>query len=521
MKEEIINLVREKKLLLEKQLFDILNNFDDKELAKDFLEGLEKASGQKVITVSNLSKNFSYLQKAVNNLNGETKENVERFFIKLGVTLEITRESKVSVKNEVPKQDLDYKIFYADTGKGKKIEVKDFVGHFRARYQSIQRILMQRPEMQNLVSIGKLSNERQPVIMIGIVSGKRVTKNKNIIVTIEDLTGEVNVLVKFDNQELFAKADELMLDDVIAVKGAGNREFIFAQDIFWPDAFLPDKVRFNEDFNIVFISDIHTGSDRHLGKSFKKFLDWLNSSDENAKKVKYLFIVGDNVDGVGVFPGQENVLKLKSMKEQYSLLTSYLSQVPKHITMFMCPGQHDATRVAEPQPIIGRKYAEGLYGLDNLILVTNPSMVKLVEGDKEFKILMYHGASIHHFINEIKELREMKAHRCPAKAVKHMLKRRHLAPAHGEVVYIPNSEEDPLVIKEVPDILCTGEVHRMDIESYHGVTIITGSCWQAQTDFEEKIGNIPDPAKVCMINAKTRELKLLDFLDEGEAEEFK
>jgi DNA polymerase II small subunit len=78
-------------------------------------------------------------------------------------------------------------------------------------------------------------------------------------------------------------------------------------------------------------------------------------------------------------------------------------------------------------------------------------------------------------------------------------------------------EKDPLVIEEVPDVLCTGEVHRLDIENYNGTLIITGSCWQSQTDFEEKVGNIPDPSKVPLLNLKTRELKVLDF-SEGEEE---
>jgi DNA polymerase II small subunit len=140
----------------------------------------------------------------------------------------------------------------------------------------------------------------------------------------------------------------------------------------------------------------------------------------------------------------------------------------------------------------------------------------LFEGAKEFKVLMYHGASIHSFINGIPELREMKAHKCPAKAVKHMLKRRHLAPVHSAVTYIPNADKDPLVISEVPDILATGEVHRLDIENYNGTIIITGSCWQSQTPFEEKVGNVPDPCKVPVFNLKTRELKVFDFSDKKE-----
>jgi DNA polymerase II small subunit len=206
------------------------------------------------------------------------------------------------------------------------------------------------------------------------------------------------------------------------------------------------------------------------------------------------------------------------MKEQYKQLASYLSRVPKRITMFLCPGQHDASRVAEPQPIIDKNYAAPMHELENMVLVTNPASVKIMEGSKEFKVLMYHGASIHSFINGIPELREMKAHKTPAKAVKHMLKRRHLAPVHSAVTYIPNADRDPLVIAEVPDILATGEVHRLDIENYNGSLIITGSCWQSQTPFEEKVGNVPDPCKVPVFNLKTRELKIFDFSDKKEDE---
>ena len=232
-----------------------------------------------------------------------------------------------------------------------------------------------------------------------------------------------------------------------------------------------------------------------------------------------MFIVGDNVDGVGVYPGQEGNLELKSYEEQYSKLAECLNRIPKRITIFMCPGQHDASRVAEPQPLINKRYARELYDIENLVLVTNPCMVKLIEGEDEFKVLMYHGGSIHHFINEIKELRLMKAHKTPARAVREMLKRRHLAPSHGvspSLVYIPNAEKDPLVISEVPDVLCTGEVHRLDIDNYNGILILTGSCWQSQTDYEEKFGNEPDPCKVPVLNLKTRELKIYDFSRDDE-----
>jgi DNA polymerase II small subunit len=518
MNPEVLKTIRERGLLLEKDIFDLLNSFNDAELAKNLLEGLERFSGQKIITKSMLTKNFEYVQSLVNRLPGENKSLIEKTFVKLGLSLEIRKEKEIVDKfTATGSGKSSFQVDCFDTTVNKKLEVSDFVGSFRSRYQQIQRILMGRPELQqNLVSINKISNNRQSLAIIGIVTEKRTTKNKNLIIRFEDLTGEISGVVKADNAETFKKADELQLDDIVGIRASGNRDLLFVFDIFFPDSFVHQKARFDEEVCVAFLSDVHAGSSMHLGKNMEKFLEWLNGEDETAKKIKYVFFNGDNVDGVGIFPGQENSLVLKSMKEQYALLASYLRKIPKHIKIFMCPGQHDAVRVAEPQPIIDRNYAPLLHEMDNLVLVTNPAMVKLMEKDKEFKILMYHGASIHPLINGIPELREMKAHKTPAKAVKHMLKRRHLAPTHSTVVYIPNADKDPLVIAEPPDVLVTGEVHRMDIENYNGTLIITGSCWQSQTPFEEKVGNETDPCKVAVLNLKTRELKIFDFSDKEE-----
>jgi len=512
MNVEILKTVRERGLLLEKEIFDLLNSFNDENLAKDFLEGLERSSGQKIITMSTLNKNFEYVRSVVNKLPGENKASVENVFVKLGLSLEIRKE-KGMVENIAREKDgVSFSVSCFDTSATKKLEVADFVGSFRARYQQLQRILMGRPELQqNLVSINKISNNRQSLSIIGILTEKRVTKNKNIIMKFEDLTGEISALVKFDNEEIFKKVDELQLDDVVGVKASGNRDMLFVYDIFFPDAFLPKKTRFDSDVCIAFLSDIHAGSKLHLRENMERFMEWLNSDDETAQKIKYIFVTGDNVDGVGVYPGQEDSLSLKSLREQYDLLATHFKKVPKRIKIFICPGQHDASRVAEPQPILDKNYAGALYEIENVILVTNPATVKITEGTKEFNVLMYHGASIHTFINNVPELREMKAHNSPAKAVRHMLKRRHLAPTHSTVVYVPNAERDPLVITEVPDLLATGEVHRLDVENYNGVLILTGSCWQAKTPFEEKVGNVPDPCKVPVFNLKSRELKIFDF----------
>jgi DNA polymerase II small subunit len=172
-------------------------------------------------------------------------------------------------------------------------------------------------------------------------------------------------------------------------------------------------------------------------------------------------------------------------------------------------------RVAEPQPPVGTDFAEPLYRIENLLLVSNPSVVEIAEEFMQkgggFKVLMYHGASMHGLIGEIEELRLNDAHHTPARVVKHLLLRRHLSPCHGLNTYIPDSKDDPFAIKEVPDIITTGDLHKTDIDMYNNVLIICCSCWQSMTAFEEKVGNQPDPCKVPILNLKTRELKILDF----------
>jgi DNA polymerase II small subunit/DNA polymerase delta subunit B len=99
-----------------------------------------------------------------------------------------------------------------------------------------------------------------------------------------------------------------------------------------------------------------------------------------------------------------------------------------------------------------------------------------------------------------------------------MLKRRHLAPLHSFVTYVPTERKDHLAINDVPDIITTADFHKPDIDIYNNILIICSSCWQSITPFEEKVGNNPDPCKVPILNLKTREIKIMDFSDEKEEE---
>jgi len=510
----------EKGFLLDKEMLDLLSLLDEKS-AKELIESLESLKiSERVITRTVFSKKLGQIEKVLEH--SENKMIIEKFFISLGYSrTEIQTQGQ---KKQIPETNENgkLKIIYSPAITPQKIEVLDFVNYFKSRYEQIKKFLQEK-NLDNLISLRKIGFKRDSYCVIVSVLDKRVTKNKNLLFEVEDLSGKNVVLVNQNKKELFEKAKNILVDDVVAFRVSGNSDILFANDVVFPDAFLHEKKRYKEEELVVFSSDMHIGSKMFLEKNFLRFIKWLNGEEGNieqkrlAKKVKYLFFVGDNVDGVGVFPGQEKLLNIKDIKEQYAKLVEYLKLIRKDIKIIICPGQHDAVWVGQPQPIIGEKWAEGLYNLENVVLVPNPCVVEI---DGGFKVLMFHGASFAGVINSMEVLRMNDGFSTPTKVVKELLKRRHLAPTHGNVDYIIGGGEDHLVINQIPDIVATGDLHKSEVSVYNNILLIASSCWQSTTPFEERVGNHPEPCKVPLFNLKTREIKILDFSDvEKELEE--
>ncbi len=555
MEQNILKLFIEKGFLLDKEMLNFLNELKDEDIANEIINKIAMISKEKIITKNLVNQNFDCIRPIFFDLDGERKKLIEKFFVNVSISLEVKRETVIQdncidyIDNPPDKVCVDkvfsnypaqtkgdaiegigynkspiVKILYSPTIMSQKLEVRDFVKHFRNRYNFLRGLISGRPELEGLTSIEKINRNKKSFSIICIVNKKTMTKSKNIILEVEDLTGRIKLLINQTREKVFEKAKEIVLDDVVGFKCSGNGEMLFVNDLFYPDSFLKEKHRSEKEVYAVFISDTHIGSNMFLQKNFEKFIEWMNGIGCNEaqksllKKIKYLFIIGDTIDGVGIYPGQEKFLAIRDIKNQYNKLAEYLNQIPKHISIVMCAGQHDGVRVAEPQPPIGEDFCEALLKIPNLYLVSNPAMVEIegIAGRAGIKVLMYHGASMHPLISEIEELRLINGHHYPAKVVKHLLLRRHLAPTHGSMVYIPDKNEDSMLIKEVPDIIATGDLHKTDIDKYNGILIICSSCWQSITPFEEKVGNLPDPCKVPILNLQTSAIKILDFSDAEE-----
>jgi DNA polymerase II small subunit len=405
----------------------------------------------------------------------------------------------------------------------KKRGIKDFVSYYKHRYQFLVSILKQRTELQNVLSLNRVAHKQsgENFSLIGVVYNKVVTRNGHVILTLEDTTGQVKVFIGKDGP-LKDLIPYLTFDEVIGVCGSMKNGLFFATHLFFPDIPVDHKAKTTPDeVYAAFISDVHIGSKLFLEKEFLRFIDWLNGnvgSDAQkamAKKVKYLFVVGDVVDGVGVYPGQESELALPDVIDQYKRTRELLSLIRSDLQIILCPGNHDAVRIAEPQPRVN-EFSDSLLGLPNLTLVSNPSLVTIhtTSSFPGVDVLLYHGFSYDYYASTIEPIRTGGAYNRIDLVMKFLLQKRHLAPSHTSTQYIPSTERDTLLIEKIPDIFTSGHIHKSSLGNHHGVLLIGCSCWQSKTSFQEKMGHNPDPGRVPIVNLQTREITTIDFCQE-------
>ncbi|MBU2589934.1 MAG: DNA-directed DNA polymerase II small subunit [Nanoarchaeota archaeon] len=443
------------------------------------------------------------------------------------IPISITKDEIINLfkleKKQIIENKINIKIINSYDKLSKKRDVQHFVKYFKARYETLKKILQNRVELQDAISIRRLSgnNDREKISLIGLVLEKNVTKNGNIALTIEDPTGILKTIITKNKKDSFDIAKDITLDEVIGLVGNYNGQIMFINEIILPD--LPSRPykKCPDNVAAAFISDLHVGSNMFLPEDFMKFIKWLkgdtgtDEQKEIAKSIKYLFIAGDLVDGIGIYPGQEEELVIFDIIAQYNKCAEYLSMIRKDVQIILCAGNHDAVRIAEPQPKLDKRFTQALYDLSNVTIVSNPSVINIHSSEKfpGFDVLMYHGFSFDYYIANISSLRNNGGYDRGDLLMKMLLQKRHLAPTHTSTLYIPDEEEDPLVINNNPDFFITGHIHKLAISNYKSTTMICCSCWQDKTSFQEKVGHNPEPGRVPIVNLKTREIKIMRFSD--------
>jgi DNA polymerase II small subunit len=217
-----------------------------------------------------------------------------------------------------------------------------------------------------------------------------------------------------------------------------------------------------------------------------------------------VLIAGDIVDGVGVYPNQVKELVIKDIHKQYKLASKLIEQIPDYVEIVVTPGNHDAPRKALPQPAIANDFLKILQETRRVHSLGDPCVVSL----HTVEVLMYHGRSLDDINATVPGMNQEH----PEKAMKLLLQSRHLAPLYGGKTMLSPENRDFLVIERIPDIFHAGHVHVMGYCNYRGVLIVNSGGWQEQTDYMQKLGLIPTPGKVPVVNLQTLETNVLSFV---------
>ena len=390
--------------------------------------------------------------------------------------------------------------------------VEQYLEYFQDRFERTKKILRQRMDAKDAIPISAAlkSSVNSKVKIIGMATEKRESKQR-IILRFEDLESSVTVLVPQNvSPKVMAKARSLLLDQVVCVSAVkGRSDLLIAEDFIWPD--IPQKTPHKASMPVyaALISDLHVGSKMFMHEEFNRFVLWLNGKFGNermkniASHVKYVVIAGDLVDGIGIYPGQMKELETTDIHEQYRTVSKFIEQIPDYIELIIIPGNHDATRKALPQPAIPRNYAEPLYEARRMRSLGNPCTVSL----HGVELLLYHGRSLDDAAAVVPNV----SFQTPDKAMKVLLQSRHLAPIYGERTPIAPEKRDFMVIERVPDIFHAGHVHVLKYDTYRGILIVNSGAWQKQTEYQKKMGLVPTPGIVPIVNLQTLQVTPVDF----------
>jgi DNA polymerase II small subunit len=392
--------------------------------------------------------------------------------------------------------------------------IKEYLEYFQDRFERLQKILKKRIDAKNAVtiSIALKTPVKSKVNIIGMVTEKIESKER-LFVRIEDLEASVTVLVpQSGSREIVEKARSLLLDQVVCISAIkGKNDLFIAKDFILPE--VPRKTPHKASMPVyaALISDLHVGSKEFMEKEFNRFLLWLKGKRGNqnlrdlASHIKYLVIAGDLVDGVGIYPGQMDGLKIKDIYEQYREAAKLIEQIPDYIELIVIPGNHDASRKALPQPALPKEYAEPLYEARRIYSLGSPCTINL----HGVELLLFHGRSL----DDIAAVAPNVSFDTPDKSMKLLLQSRHLAPIYGERTPIAPEKRDFMVIERIPDIFHAGHVHVLKCNDYRGTLIVNSGAWQRQTEFQKQMGLIPTPGIAPIVNLQTMKIATVDFTE--------
>ena len=387
-------------------------------------------------------------------------------------------------------------------------DVEEFIEHERDR---VQRCLdLFDGHVSSIQNVKKQAPQDADVAVAGRVVRTGRTRSDNPKIIIEDFSGG-ELLTFFNDDSLSDLVDSVMVGDVVLIQGT-----VFRTD----DGFtmvsghtpaheektglnLPDiprnnsRTRSSVEGKVALISDIHFGSQEFEPHKWNQFVDHVRETPA----IRYVVVAGDMVEGINVYPGQEEELSIQRLDDQYEAAGRAFSDFPDDVEIVISTGNHDAVRLEEPQPPLRDEHQE--HFPDNCTFVGNP--VQFTIGGTRF--LVYHGVSLH----SIEEGIPAASIADPTTCMSPMLEKRQLAPNYNDAPRLSPEEQSYHVIEDVPDVFHTGHVHKFGLDTYRDSFVTNTGTWQGQTDFQKSKNISPDVGYVSVYDLQSKSMNVLHF----------
>jgi DNA polymerase II small subunit len=467
-KEKLIEIFKNKKILITSDAIDYIYNFLNQEKKTiDFLNNIieELAEKKEIIT----------------------KEIAEKI---------IKNRSSLKFKNEVKTT------LVAEKYEEIEPSTSGYLGIIQDRLlktrKLIEKIHNKRPTV-DLAHIEKCS-ENQSVSVLGMVFSIEEGRFDSLIVEIEDLFGSVRVIIPNSKLKGIDKIEE---DDIILVEGKVRKGkagiYILAENIIYPELEFTAKSEEGEDILIATTSDIRYGNENFSEEKFMKFIDFLNGHFEDhkeiAKKIKYLIICGDLIEGVS-FESKYSGL-VDEIEEEYTAIAKILDKIRKDIEIIIIPGERDVIIPSIPLSELSKEIAQPLYEIKNIKILTDPNLIHL--GNR--KILLTHGFYFENIARKYM-LQTFNGERTIELTIKHIFKRRNLVPNLRINGLLPIGY-DPFIITEKPDLFIFGHFDIPTSFIYKQCLVVSNSSWVKYNKEEDIV--------VYLINMKDLKVSTLHF----------
>ena len=379
-------------------------------------------------------------------------------------------------------------------------KVNDFAQYFRSRYFTLKRLIERRNDFGRAMDIARAKTLDREIRIIGLVYERSTTKNGHTMLTVEDETDTAKIFI---SKESPLASESFVEDEVVGIVAKPNaqRTLLMAEKIYRPDIPKNNTWELSDAVSkIGFLSDVHVGSTTFLENDWNRMIKWLKANSVK-EDLNYIVFPGDVVDGIGVFPDQDKELSITDIYEQYERLAEYLKDIPDHIKMVIHPGNHDAARLAEPQPALNSVFTKSFDS--NILMVGNPIYLN-VEGRT---VLTYHGKSMDDWIAGVQHL----TYDNPLSVMREMCSRRHLAPIYGQRNALAPEKKDYMAMEIIPEIFVSGHVHGAGQDIYNGVRLINASTWQDQTEYQRMHNFNPDPSIMPIVSLSSGKINMLNF----------